>query len=323
MGDEIRDQLTRYLTIAHSIEEQALQQLRTAPEIAGEPEFAEALSRHLRETEGHESGIRRLLHDRGASPSKLGDAAMRAGGRGFVLFARTQTDTPGKLASHALSYEAFEWASHRFLSLLAERAGEPDVADVTRSIQQEERAMMERIEGLLDATAAASIESTLRDDPAALLGSYLADAHAIEAQSIQLLESGRKMIDDPPLRRIFEDHLEASRGQQERLEDALEDVDASRSLLKDAAMRLGALNWGMFFQAQPDTSGKLVVFAYAFEHLEIGGYEQLSRVADRAGEAGTSRLVQGIIDEERRTAETLAEALEKAADVTFESWSST
>ena len=32
-------------------------------------------------------------------------------------------------------------------------------------------------------------------------------------------------------------------------------------------------------QAHPDTPGKLAAFVYAFEHLEIGGYEQLARVA--------------------------------------------
>ena len=44
-------------------------------------------------------------------------------------------------------------------------------------------------------------------------------------------------------------------------------------------MRLGAVNWATFFKAHPDTPGKVAAFAYAFEHLEIGGYEQLLRVA--------------------------------------------
>jgi hypothetical protein len=46
-------------------------------------------------------------------------------------------------------------------------------------------------------------------------------------------------------------------------------------------MRLGALNWGGFFAVQPDTRAKLAGFAYAFEHLEIGAYELLRRVAQR------------------------------------------
>lgn len=102
MENGIREALDSYLTDAHSIEEQSLQQMKTAPDIAGEPGLAEALRAHLAETERHESVIRGLLEARGQSPSRLKDTVMKAGGMGFVLFARTQPDTPGKLASHAL-----------------------------------------------------------------------------------------------------------------------------------------------------------------------------------------------------------------------------
>ena len=38
--ENIQDQLTKYLTDAHSIEEQALAQMRAAPDISGDPEIA-------------------------------------------------------------------------------------------------------------------------------------------------------------------------------------------------------------------------------------------------------------------------------------------
>ncbi len=66
MPDSMKDLLTTYLVDVHSIEEQALQQLRKAPEIAGEPRFAEALRTHLGETEAQERRIRELLEARGA-----------------------------------------------------------------------------------------------------------------------------------------------------------------------------------------------------------------------------------------------------------------
>src|SRR6185437_14005939 len=95
MAREIDDQLTKYLTDAHSIEEQALAQLRTAPDLAGDPEIAAAFDLHRVETERHEAATRRMLDDRGASPSKVKDVVMAVGGKGFVLFARSQPDTPG------------------------------------------------------------------------------------------------------------------------------------------------------------------------------------------------------------------------------------
>ena len=52
--DTLEDELTKYLTDAHSIEQQALAQMRTAPDLAGDPDLAEAFVRHLGETEEHE-----------------------------------------------------------------------------------------------------------------------------------------------------------------------------------------------------------------------------------------------------------------------------
>src|ERR671927_996845 len=125
---EITEQLTKYLTDAHSIEEQALAQLRTAPEIAGDRELAAGYREHLQETEGHEQLVRELLEARGAKPSRTKDTVMALGGKGFLLFARLQPDTPGKLHSHALSYEGLEVASYELLHAIAERADDGDVA---------------------------------------------------------------------------------------------------------------------------------------------------------------------------------------------------
>src|SRR5204863_8085914 len=114
-------------------------------------------------------------------------------------------------------------------------------------------------------------------------------------------------------------HLEETLGQRGRLEGRLEARDAEPNGIKDAAMRLGALNWGAFFAAQPDTPAKLAGFAYAFEHLEIGAYEQLRRVAERAGDQETARTVDAILAEERSAAETLFSGFDRAVDASLES----
>src|SRR3954454_870990 len=146
MPRDIDEQLTKYLTDAHSIEVQALSQLRTAHDMAGAPELVEAFRSHLVETEEHERLTRELLESRGAKTSKVKDAVMAVGGKGFLLFARLQPDTPGKLFAHALSYEGLEFAAYACLLRVAERAGETEVTEGATRIRDEERGMMERLE---------------------------------------------------------------------------------------------------------------------------------------------------------------------------------
>lgn len=124
MADTIHEQLTKYLTDAHSIEEQALAQLRSAPDAAGDPELAGIYGEHLVETEGHERRVRELLEARDAKPSTTKDTVMKLGGKGFLLFAKLQPDTPGKLHAHSLSYEALELSSYELLRGTAQRAGD-------------------------------------------------------------------------------------------------------------------------------------------------------------------------------------------------------
>jgi ferritin-like metal-binding protein YciE len=306
------EQLNAYLSDAHAIEEQALPQMRAAPDMAGDPELAAAFKAHLAETERHEQLTRERLEARGGSPSRLKEMVFKAGGFAFVLFAKSQPDTTGKLVSHALSYEHLELAGYELLRRVAERAGDAETAAIARSIGEEEREMSDRLEALIDLAVEASLREVDPDDLDEQLNKYLADAHAIEAQAIQLLGRGPKIAGDPELARLYAEHLEESREHQRLVEQRLEARGGSPNRFKDAAMRLGALNWGGFFAAQPDTPGKLAAFAYAFEFLEVGGYEQLKRVARRAGDAETAQLAERIIADERAMADRLAGSFDRA-----------
>jgi ferritin-like metal-binding protein YciE len=317
-SDTTTEQLTKYLTDAHAIEEQALAQLRAAPDIAGDPELARIFREHLEQTEHQERRVRERLEAHGAKPSKLKDVAMATGGKGFILFARSQTDTPGKLAAHAFSYEALELASYELLQRVAERAGDEETAGTARAIGLEEQAMAARLEASFDRSVSASLPEEYVGDHRTELVRYLCDAHAIEAQAIQLLERGPRIGGDTELQRIYAEHLEQTRRHQELVEQRLSANFANPSQLKDAAMRLGGLNWAMFFQAQRDTAGKLAAFVFAFEHLEIGGYEQLKRVAGRAGDPETVTVAERILSEERAAAGRVAGEWDRAVDASLQ-----
>jgi len=318
--NSLEEQLHKYLTDIHSIEVQALAQMKRAPDIAGSPELAEMYKQHERETEEHKRLIEERLEAHGESPNKLKDVAGNVTGWGMVLFAKFNPDTPGKLAAHAHSYEAMEEAAYEYLYRVAERAGDQETVEVARTILEQEKAMKGRIFDHFDATVEASLREKSADDIREELVKYLADAHAIEAQAIQMLEAAPKIVGDvPDLEKLFSDHLDETRAQQEIVKARLDAHDASPNKLQDAAMRLGALNMGGFFKAQPDTPAKLAGFNYAFEHLEIAGYEELKRVADRAGDQETVRVAERIEGEERAAANAIAANWEIALQSSLQS----
>jgi len=252
-SDNLQQQLIKYLADAHSIEEQALQQLKKAPDIAGDPRLETVFREHLAETERHEKLTRERLEALGASPSSFKDLVMKVGGEGFVWFAKSQPDSTGKLVNHAYSYEALELGSYEMLLRVALHAGDHETVRIAREIRDDERNMRDRLGAAFDESVATSLREQDPSDLEKQLVKYLADAHAIENQAIGLLEKGPKFIDVPELEQLFAQHLVETRDHQRLVEQRLEAHGGSPSKLKDVAMKAGALNWGGFFAAHPDT----------------------------------------------------------------------
>jgi ferritin-like metal-binding protein YciE len=316
--ETIDEQLVKHLTDVHSIEEQALQQMRVAPRLARDRELAQAFRQHIGETEDHERRVRARLEARGADPSKVKDIVARAGGVGMVLFARSQPDTPGKLTAHAYSYEHMELAAYDLLALVAERAGDGETVATARSIREQEAAMGERLSSRFDRAVEASLREVGPEDLGDQLNKYLADAHAIEAQAVQLLSLGPKIAGESGLGSVLSRHLDETRAQQEAVRERLRLRGGRPSRFKDFALRGGGVNVGGFFGAQPDTPAKLAGFAFAFEHLEIASYEQLKRVAERAGDGETVALAERILPEERAAAEAVRQQFEPAVEASLQ-----
>ena len=315
---DLDDQLIKYLTDAHSIEHQALEQMKRAPDIAGDPSISQQFSQHLTETEEHERRVRDRLEELGASPSAVKDLAGKVTGIGFALFAKFNPDTPGKLVAHAYSYEHMELAAYDLLGRVADRSGDASTATLARDIEAQERAMAERLEADFDRAVEAALRDLSPDDIGKQLDKYLTDAHAVEAQAIQLLDKGSSIAGSAELSAAYSEHLNETHEHQSLIQGRLDARGQSPNKLKDAALSLGALNWGGFFGAQPDTPAKLAGFSYAFEHLEVASYELLRRVAQRAGDAETSRIAEQILAQERAAAELIYSLFDAALDAALE-----
>jgi len=308
------EQLNAYLRDAHAIAQRALPQLRAAPDAAGDLALGTAFRQHLVETEHHKELIGDRLEARGVSPLRLNNAAFRSNGFPFVLFRGSQPDPPGNLIAHALFHEHLEIATQELLRRMAELAGDHTTVAVARAIREDERAMAERLEASIDRAVEASLREVDRANIEAIVDRHLADAHAIEAEATQLLERGPRLAGNAALGQLYEEHRYDCRDHQRRVRERLDARGAPADSVKEAALRLGALDWGALFVAQVDTPAKLAAVAYAFEFLEVGCYEQLKRVARRAGDGGTERLAEHILADEREMAERLWGGFDAALD---------
>lgn len=310
--------LVPYLADAHAIEEQALIQMRKAPAIARDPELAAIFEEHEAETAEHRELIRERLGAHLAEPSRLKDAAGKAGGAGMLLFAESQPDSPGKLVAHAFSYEHMEAAAYMLLEQIALREGDAETAALARHILRQEQAMARRLANHFDTAVEASLAELSGDDIGRHLDHYLADAHAIEMQALTLLSAAPQLVDDDRLASTFRDHLAETKGHETQVAKRIGERGMAPSAVKDTGASLGGVGIGAFFGAQPDTNLKLAGFAYAFEHLEIGAYELLSRVAERAGDDETVRLAESVLGEERAAAKAIRKHLKEMRTVMAE-----
>jgi ferritin-like metal-binding protein YciE len=314
----VEQQLNLYLQDAHAIELQALEQVKRAPKIAGDPEIAKAFEDHIRETERHRRWVEDRLLARSWRPVPQKDIAGKVTGIGMALFARFQPDTPGKLVAHASSYERMELATYDVLARMAELADDGETALIARMIGKEERAMSERLALCFDRAANASLDGLGPDDLGQQLNKYLADAHAIEQQATKLLAKGAKLAGAAELKHAFEEHGEETEHHMQLIANRLAARGSSRSSIKDVALQLGALNLGVLLRAQVDSSVKLACFAYAFEHLEIASYELLKRVATRAEDVDTVAAADEILLQERAAAARIHDLFDHALEASLE-----
>jgi ferritin-like metal-binding protein YciE len=118
---------------------------------------------------------------------------------------------------------------------------------------------------------------------------------------------------------VYANALAKTHEHAKAVEERLQSLKADTSSIKDDALALGGVNWGLFFQAQPDTAAKLAAFVYAVLHLEIGGYELLKRTARRIDDSGTRLLCERIISEKQVIAARLSDAFDSAVQATLES----
>jgi ferritin-like metal-binding protein YciE len=140
----------------------------------------------------------------------------------------------------------------------------------------------------------------------------LADAHAMEKQSLTTLQAAVKVAGDPQLEALYKGHVVETQRHIDLIEERLEAHDGGRSMLKDLAGRVSALALGTGVIAQKNTPAKLVAVAYGYENFEVASYELLRRVAEQAGDSETVGAVDRILVNERQAVDKLGASFDLA-----------
>lgn len=82
---------------------------------------------------------------------------------------------------------------------------------------------------------------------------HLINAHAMEEQSLELLDKGASIAADEEISRIYRAHHMQTKEHVEHILKRLEAHGESPSTVKDAAMKVGALGVGGVAFASPNT----------------------------------------------------------------------
>ncbi len=146
----------------------------------------------------------------------------------------------------------------------------------------------------------------------------LKDLYSGEKQILQVLPKMAKKASNPELKKIFEEHLEVTRRQVERLDMIFEELGKSPRGKKCKGME-GLLEEGkeiMMEDMEPEIlDASLIAAAQRVEHYEIAGYGTMRTYAQLLGDSQAVKLLQQTLDEEDETDKRLTELAEKNINV--------
>jgi ferritin-like metal-binding protein YciE len=146
----------------------------------------------------------------------------------------------------------------------------------------------------------------------------LKDLYNAENQLVKALPRMAKAANHPDLKAGFEEHLEETRTQVERLEQIFEALDLRPKGKKCEAMEGLIEEAKSIMEEDADPSvmdAALIAAAQKVEHYEIAGYGCVRTYARMLGYEEAERLLQETLDEEAETDKKLTELAESVINI--------
>jgi ferritin-like metal-binding protein YciE len=160
--------------------------------------------------------------------------------------------------------------------------------------------------------------ATLED----LFAHELKDLYSAEKQLVRALLKMARAATNEELRAGFEEHLEQTKEQVQRLEEIFSSLEISSRAVKCVAME-GLIEEGSNLLeddvAEEVLDAALIGAAQKVEHYEIAGYGTLVTFARQLGHSDAERLLQQSLDEEKQTDQKLTELAESGINAAAQS----
>ncbi len=144
--DKLQQKLIDYIQDAHAMEQSVSMMLDSMISSTDDAEITEMLRHHKEETERQEQRLAERLDVLGASTSARKQAQTVASALMKGATDQVRGDQAGKNARDGFTTEHMEIAAYQLLERLAERAGDPETAEVARQNRVEEEEMARKID---------------------------------------------------------------------------------------------------------------------------------------------------------------------------------
>jgi ferritin-like metal-binding protein YciE len=130
---------------------------------------------------------------------------------------------------------------------------------------------------------------------------WLRDAHAMETQCEQMLESTSDRLENyPDLRERLDAHRAVSQRHAELVRQCIERRGGSTSTIKDAVGKLMAFGQGASGLFVGDEVVKAILATTTFEQMKISSYEILNAAAKTLGDAATAQACEQNLRDEQQ-----------------------
>jgi ferritin-like metal-binding protein YciE len=144
--DKLQQKLIDYIQDAHAMEQSVSMMLDSMITTTDDAEITEMLRHHKEETERQEQRLAERLDALGAGTSARKQAQTIATALMKGAADQVRGDQAGKNARDGFTTEHMEIATYQLLERLADRAGDPETAEVARQNRVEEEEMARKID---------------------------------------------------------------------------------------------------------------------------------------------------------------------------------